>query len=233
MRICGVEGVSVIDYPGRVASVLFLGGCNFRCPFCHNPELVLHPELQPNHDLADILAQIQRRKSLVDGAVVTGGEPLIHEEALLALLSRLRDAGLLVKLDTNGYEVETLRKVLSTGLVNFVAMDVKTSLGKYEAAAGRRLDAENIRDAIAAIVHAGVDREFRTTCVPGLVEADDVQSIASLLGPGEDYVLQQFRATSPMIDHAHATFKPHSADTLRSFAETVHPLVRSVTLRGE
>ncbi len=232
MRICGIEGVSVIDYPGRIASVLFLGGCNFRCPFCQNSELVLHPEWQPNHDPGDILDVIERRKGLVDGVVVTGGEPLIHKDALLALLSRLREAGLAVKLDTNGYEVETLRDVVSTGLVDFVAMDIKTSLGKYEAAAGKRLDVERIRDAIDTIVDTGVGHEFRTTCVPGLVETDDVQSIASLLGPGEDYVLQQFRATSPLIDHAYATLKPHLADTLRSFAESVRPLVRSVTLRG-
>lgn len=232
MRICGIQGISVIDFPGRIASVVFLGGCNFRCPFCHNPELVLRTESQPDISLDDALRTVERRRGLVDGVVVTGGEPLINGEELFALLRMLRDSGLAVKLDTNGYEIDTLREVLGTGLVDYVAMDVKTSPDKYDAAAGRALDAGRIQDAISAIIGSGIDHEFRTTCVPGLVEMDDVTSIATLLGRNERYVLQQFRTTSAVIDPAYAVAKPHSTDTLRAFADAVRPLVGSMSLRG-
>jgi len=232
VKICGIQGISVIDFPGRIASVVFLGGCNFRCPFCHNPELVLRAESQPDISVDDALRTVELRRGLVDGVVVTGGEPLTNGEELLALLRRLRESGLAVKLDTNGYEIDTLREVLGTRLVDYVAMDVKTSLDKYGAAAGRALDARRIRDAIAAVSGSGVRHEFRTTCVPGLVELDDVRSIATLLGRNESYVLQQFRATSAVIDPAYAGVKPHLADMLRSFADAVRPLVGSVSLRG-
>ncbi|MCK9357173.1 MAG: radical SAM protein, partial [Dehalococcoidia bacterium] len=102
MKICGVQGVSLIDYPGRVASVLFLGGCNFRCPFCQNADLVLRPDGLPHLAVGDVIASLSRRRSLVDGVVVTGGEPLIHGDELPALLARLHATGFAVKLDTNG-----------------------------------------------------------------------------------------------------------------------------------
>lgn len=232
MRICGIQGVSAIDFPGRIASVLFLGGCNFRCPFCQNPDLVLNPESLLAHDLDDVVRSIERRRGLVDGVVVTGGEPLIHGGCLLGLLRCLRDAGLAVKLDTNGYEVDSLGDVLKQGLVDFVAMDVKTSLSKYEQAAGRSLDVGRIREAVSAIRESGVEHEFRTTCVPGLVEQSDIESVATLLGGAERYVLQQFRATSQTIDPSYTRLSPYPPGTLEFFARTARPFVASVALRG-
>ena len=232
MRICGLEGVSLIDYPGRIASVVFLGGCNFLCPFCQNPDLVLRPESLTALDTNDVLRAVLDRKGLVDGVVVTGGEPLIDGGALFGLLRMLGNAGLAVKLDTNGYEVETLSEVLAAGLVDYVAMDVKTSPEKYEAATGRTLDVQRILRAIAAIRESGIDHEFRTTCVPGLVDQDDIMTIGALLGPRERFVVQQFRATLNLIDPSYAGVQPYSAEEIRSFADAVRPMVGSVGLRG-
>ncbi len=232
MRICGLQGVSIIDFPGRIASVLFLGGCNFRCPFCHNPELVLHADRQADIGLADVLRSVSERKGLVDGVVVTGGEPLINGEALLGLLRSLRDLGLSLKLDTNGYETDMLRTALGAGVVDYVAMDVKTSLERYGAAAGRDVDTDRIREAIDVVRQSGVPHEFRTTCVPGLVEQQDVVSIASLLGRTEHYVLQQFRATESVLEPSFANVTPYRPETLQSFADAVKPLVHSVAVRG-
>lgn len=232
VRICGYQGISLIDYPGRIASVVFLGGCNFRCPFCQNPDLVLRAESMPDFDVDDVLRAVLRRKGFLDGVVVTGGEPLIHGETLFQLLRMLRRARLAVKLDTNGYEVATLREVLREGLVDYVAMDVKTSWEKYATAAGRVLDVGRVREAIAAISGSGIEHEFRTTCVPGLVDESDILTIGTLLGPRERYVMQQFRATSDLIDPAFADVQPYSADTIRSFADAVSPLIGSVTTRG-
>jgi len=232
MRICGYQGVSLIDYPGRIASVLFLGDCNFRCPFCQNPDLVLRADSMPDLDLDDVLRAVLRRKGLLDGVVVTGGEPLINGEAVFELFRRLRESGLAVKLDTNGYEDEVLREVVGKGLVDYVAMDVKTSPEKYASAAGRALDVSRILESIATISRSGIEHEFRTTCVPGLVDEGDIVTIGTLLGPGERYFLQQFRATSDLIEPSFAGVKPYPSGVIRSFAETVSPLVGSVTTRG-
>ena len=232
MRICGLEGVSLIDYPGRIASVVFLGGCNFRCPFCQNPDLVLRPESLPAFASEDVIRAVLQRKGLVDGVVVTGGEPLLDGKALTAFLLMFREAGLAVKLDTNGYEADTLSEVLGAGLVDYVAMDVKTSLQRYEAAVGRVVDPDRIRRAVEVIKTSGIRHEFRTTCVPGLVAVDDIMDIAKLLGPGEQCVLQQFRAKSELIDPSCADITPYSDATLRSFADAMRPFVGSVGMRG-
>ena len=232
MKLCGLQGISVIDFPGHIASVLFLGGCNFRCPFCHNAELVLHPDAQPDISVEDALRTIAQRKALVDSVVVTGGEPLVSGAALRDLLRRLREAGLKVKLDTNGYEVEALQEVLGAGLVDYVAMDVKTSLERYGEAAGRTVDAQRIQSSVAAIAASGVAHEFRTTCVPGLVGREEVRAIATLLGGKEHYVLQQYRAAHGVLDPAYADITPYPPAVVRSLAEEAAPLVGSTAVRG-
>jgi len=232
VKICGVEGLSLIDYPGKLAAVLFLGGCNLRCPFCQNADLVLRADQVPEYEQDDVVASLRTRRSLLDGVVVTGGEPLIHGDELVALLTRLHSDGFLVKLDTNGYQVDLLKELLASGLVDYVAMDVKTSLEKYELAAGGRLDTGRIVAAIEGIKRSGVSHEFRTTCVPEFVKCDDVIAIASMLGPGERYFLQQFRPGDNVLDAVVARTAPYAPSTLRSFAEAVPGLVRSVAIRG-
>ena len=233
MRICGTQGVSAIDFPGRVSTVVFLGGCNFRCPFCQNPDLVLNPGGMPSLSEDDFLAGIARKKGFIDGVVVTGGEPLINGEQVLSFLRRIRDIGLAVKLDTNGYEVEVLEEVFHRGLADYVAMDAKTSLDKYsKAVAMPLLNTERITKAIELIQASGVAHEFRTTCVPGLVDEDDVSAIAHMLGPAEDYFLQQFRPGPDVIDPAYALISPYPAARFHALAEAARPHVRAVSLRG-
>ncbi|MCK9357903.1 MAG: radical SAM protein, partial [Dehalococcoidia bacterium] len=177
-------------------------------------------------------ASLSRRRSLVDGVVVTGGEPLIHGDELPALLARLHATGFAVKLDTNGYEVDALRDVLGSGLVDYVAMDVKTSLLKYDQATGRPIEQERIVSAVDAIKGSGVAHEFRTTCVPGIVEREHVVAIATMLGQGERYYLQQFRTGEKVLDPVLAALAPYSPSVLRSFAAAASSLVASVSLRG-
>ena len=233
MRVCGVQGVSLIDFPGKIASILFLGGCNFRCPFCQNPELVLSPELQPEMDLDDVFAGLEKKKGFIDGVVVTGGEPLVSGESAVALLKRLHDTGLAVKLDSNGYAVETLAEVLSAGVVDYVAMDVKTLLEKYPLASGvSGMDPSRIERAIELLKQSGIAHEFRTTCVPGLVEKSDVVAIARLLGKDEHYFLQQYRPGPDVIDPSYAEIKPYAATELQFMAEAARLHVASVTVRG-
>ncbi len=232
MKVCGFEGVSLLDYPGRVSAVIFLGGCNFRCPFCHNADLVLRPGSLPALSVDQVVSRVVERRNLIDGVVLSGGEPLIHGEGLVALLEALHGTGVAVKLDTNGYEVETLLDVLDSGLVDYVAMDVKTSLARYSVAAGRSLDPARIEEAVRAINSSGVAHEFRTTCVPGIVGIDDVVEIARLIGPDSRLYLQQFRASGGVIDPSYEVLQSYPAERLREFAASAEPFVASVHLRG-
>ncbi len=212
--------------------MLFLGGCNFRCPFCQNADLVLRPESLPGLHIDEVMRSLEKKKGFVDGVSITGGEPLIHGEALLSLMRRLREAGLAVKLDTNGYEVELLREVLAAGLADYVAMDVKTSLAGYSRAAGKALDTRRIEQAIRLIMDSGVQYEFRTTCVPGIVEESDIHEIAALVSGAKHYYLQQFRPNGPMIDAEYEAVRPHDAATLGRFLSLVSPSVQTCGLRG-
>jgi len=128
MKIYGVNGVSVIDYPGKIASILFLGGCNLRCPFCHNASLVGDYNNLDYKNSEAVLEDLKRRKGFIDGVVITGGEPLINGNELIDLLSKLREMGLSIKIDTNGYDTDMLLKVLRSGLADYIAMDIKTSI---------------------------------------------------------------------------------------------------------
>lgn len=232
MKVCGFQGVSLLDYPGRVSSVLFLGGCNLRCPFCHNADLVLRPDSLDSFGVDEAARRVTARTSLIDGVVVTGGEPLVQGEALLNLLSALRETGIAVKLDTNGYEVDMLRRVLDSGLVDYIAMDIKTSLKNYALAAGLPIDASRIEKAVGLVNRSGVRHEFRTTCVPGIVDTDDVLEIARLVGPGSPLYLQQFRASGGVIDPSFGELSSYPAERLREFAAAAEPFVAAVNVRG-
>ena len=232
LEICGFQGVSLLDYPGRVSAVLFLGGCNFRCPFCHNADLVLRPESLSRLGIDEVTGRLSQRKTLIDGVVITGGEPLIHGEQFLALLAAVRKTGLAVKLDTNGYEVEMLRGTLDSGLVDYIAMDVKTSPERYAVAAGRPVEADRIRHAVDIIRCSGIPHEFRTTCVPGIVAEHDILEIAALIGPDARYYLQQYRASGGVIDPAYGALAPYSCRRLHEFVRQAEPLVATVGVRG-
>jgi len=194
MKIAAVVPTSLSDYPDRVAAVVFTAGCSFRCPFCHNPDLVLPgrvsrlPAIAPE-SVVDDLAQ---RGSFLDAVVVTGGEPTMHDD-LPALLDQLHRLGLLVKLDTNGSRPAMIEAVLSRGLADYVAMDIKAPRAKYDKLAGTRVDLAAIDRSIAAIRGRAPAYEFRTTAAPSLTPAD-VESIAEWINGASRYVLQPFVA---------------------------------------
>jgi len=183
---------SLIEYPGHIADVFYVGACNFRCPFCYNVDLVLRPEQLPDMDVASLLQQLQPRVGFVDALVITGGEPTLQAD-LIPFLGEIRQSGLAIKLDTNGYRPDVLGQCLERGLLDYVAMDIKSSLGKYEQAAGVPVEVERVRLSIELVLHASIDSEFRTTVVPGLVDVEDVRAIVQLISGAKRYYLQCFR----------------------------------------
>ncbi len=193
MRFGGFQPFTLSDFPGRTAAIAFTQGCNFRCPFCHNGALL--PLLTPEENLVPevvVLDHLRRRKGQLEGLVVTGGEPTL-QPALPVFLRKVKAMGFPVKLDTNGSRPEMLKALLDEGLVDFVAMDVKAPLHKYELLTGVAAPTRAIEESIAAITWSGVEHLFRTTHVPGLLTSGDLQSIRSALSAGSVHVIQRFR----------------------------------------
>ena len=193
LPIAGFQPTSLIDYPDRVAAVLFTAGCNLRCPFCHNPDLVL-PESVVGltlFDTEDVLRRLEERAGFLDGVVITGGEPTLHP-GLEAFLRRVKALGLLVKLDTNGTDPDALGRLLEAELVDFAAMDVKASRASYDRLAGIAVDLEAIDRSIETIRDRVPEHEFRTTVAPTL-DAGEILAIADWIGAAKHYVLQRFR----------------------------------------
>jgi len=192
VHVKALRQASLIEYPGRIADVVFVGGCNFRCPFCYNVDLVLRQEELPDLDPARVLQDLRERRGFVDGVVVTGGEPTLQPD-LSEFLSGVKRLNLAVKLDTNGSFPDVLQQCLDQRLVDYVAMDVKTGFSRYEHAAGLLVDVDRVKQSIALLLDGDVEYEFRTTVVPGLVELGDVAAILETISGARRYRLQAFR----------------------------------------
>lgn len=231
MGIKGVQPVSLVDYPGNICSTVFFGGCNFRCPFCHNAGLVLEAAATADESLEEVLAFILRRRQLVPAVCVTGGEPTLAPE-LPAFLRRLKRAGLKVKLDTNGTRPEALRTLLAERLLDYVAMDVKAPRAKYGLLAGRPVDLQAVRASIELIRSVAPAYEFRTTVVPGLLTAEDLLALGAELAGSEKYVLQPFRPTHPLISPELEATPPCAASFLEEVAAKLREQIKVVEVRG-
>jgi pyruvate formate lyase activating enzyme len=200
MKIGGLNTFSLSDFPGKVVAVVFTQGCNFRCPYCHNGSLI--PCNVPRNQTipqADIVEFLRNRAGKLDAVVVSGGEPTIQPD-LCKFLRRIKDMGFAVKLDTNGSNPEVLHEILENCLVNYIAMDVKAPLSRYNKLTGVRftpVDKNNIKDSIVLISESKIDHEFRTTIVEPLLTSEDLQTIRRLIPAGSTYRLQKFRP-----DHA-------------------------------
>jgi pyruvate formate lyase activating enzyme len=225
MKFSGIQKTSVIDFPNRIASVLFTPGCNLRCPYCHNWRIVLEPKPPFLNDEVT-LKILEERKRFVDAVVVTGGEPTIHKE-LPKFLKRLKEGGFTVKLDTNGLNHSALEECLP--FVDYVALDVKTSLGKYGRLGGG--DTAELVHTINILKNRKVECEFRTTVVPGFVSEEDLVEIGGLIKGAKSFVLQQF-VPDDTLDRALGSLKPFSRENMTGFAESMQEYAEKVTLRA-
>lgn len=198
MRIGGIQRSSLVDYPGKVCAVIFTQGCNFRCPYCHNPQLVEPSLFEQPLDVADVLSFLESRVGCLNGVVVSGGEPLLHGD-LLDLLARVRSLGFPVKLDTNGSLPERLQTAIDERLVDFVAMDIKAPFSKYPEIAGVQMDIGTIGASIRIIRESGINHQFRTTA-SAFLDADDYLNIRQLCGHTPHYIVQTMNKYSAMPD---------------------------------
>ena len=228
MKIYGLQKMTLLDFPGHVACTVFLAGCDFRCPFCHNYELACAqaPVVMEEQDLLDFLA---RRKGLLDGVAITGGEPCLYQD-LPALLRKIREMGFATKVDTNGCHPALLRKILEEGLADFVAMDIKNSPQKYALTAGiSSVNMDMLRESMEMLMRDAPDYEFRTTLVDELHTEADVEAMAAMISGAKHYFLQQF-TDSEMVPFAglHAPDR----EKMQRYLEIARRYVPDAQLRG-
>jgi len=231
MGIKGFQGTSLLDFPGRIASLVFFGGCNLTCPFCHNPGLVLDPEQYPDYPVEAVLDQLQERRRFIDGVVVSGGEPTL-DPGLLSFLRQVKGLGLAVKLDTNGLAPPAvLELALAEGLVDYVALDLKTAPARYGVLHRGPVPLGGLLQSARLLLEGVVDYELRTTCVPGLVEEADIRAIGELVHGAKRWMLQQFVPGHSLVEELRE-IEPHPAETIRAFAEVAGGYVGEVGVRG-
>ena len=226
MNVQGFQKVTLLDYPGLVACTVFLGGCNLRCPFCHNAGLVRTPMAEADAYPA-LIDYLEKRKGILQGVCITGGEPLLHPD-LPDLLRTVKDMGYAIKLDTNGSLPRQLEKALSTGYVDYVAMDIKHAPGSYHKATGCDLDFAPFGESIRLIRESGLPYEFRTTAVKGIHEIKDFETISAYLGD-ELYFIQKFVDSGNLLSTGCGAF---SYEEMQKILSVVRNHTPRATLRG-
>ena len=229
MQIHGIQKLTLLDFPGRTACTVFTGACNFRCPFCHNASLVLHPDSQPAIPEEDVLAYLRSRKGLLDGMAVTGGEPTLQKD-LMEFLGKVKAMDLAVKLDTNGWDPEQLAMITENGLADYVAMDVKSSLAGYPAACGvKGFDTAGVEESVRILQRGDVDYEFRTTVVRELHTPEIMADLASWIRGDSRYFLQGFKDSGDLLSQACSGLRP---DEMEALLAVVRPYLPRAELRG-
>lgn len=249
--ICGFQKTTLLDYPGHVAATVFLGGCNFRCPFCHNADLVLHPNAAAQYTQQEILSYLEKRKNVLQGVCVTGGEPTLFT-ALPSFLYQIKELGYLIKLDTNGSNPDVLKALYQASLIDYVAMDIKSGFSDYLSVCGlsdghadtdserkeqNALLLENIKKSIHFLIHetdaSHFQYELRTTAVKPLHTAQSFAEIAEMITGAQNYYIQSFRSgDSILAGNNAASFSSFTREELEAFATIVRPHVAQVSLRG-
>lgn len=255
MKISGLQKLTLLDYPGHIAAIVFLPGCNFRCPFCQNSSLVLTPNEEPEISQEEFFRFLKKRAGILEGICVTGGEPTLHTD-LPELFRHIREAGYLAKLDTNGTNPDMLEAMLAEGLLDYVAMDIKAGRDNYRrvcglsccpsAAISKDLDLTKTFEASAflsdpllakinrsvdLLKSSSIDYEFRTTVVKGLHSEQDFLDIADWISGSKAYYLQSFRDCPEVLQQNHS-FSDFTEAEMRYFLEIVQKKIPAATLRG-
>ena len=228
MRIDGLQKLTLLDFPGHTACTVFTGGCNFRCPFCHNASLVLHPDELPVLPEAELFRFLETRRGLLDGVAITGGEPTLQPD-LPEFMEKVRELGYAVKLDTNGARPAVLREILNRGLADYVAMDIKSSREHYEQAAGVSGILDAVLESIDLLRFSGTAYEFRTTAVKNLHTEADFRAIGEWLRGTERYFIQSYTDSGDILA---AGMEAFSNAELHGLLDIVKPFLPAAELRG-
>lgn len=228
--IKGFIPTSLIDYPGKIVSVVFLPRCNFHCPFCFNPDIVNDSAELKEIEPEEIFKHLESQRKWIDGVCITGGEPTLHE-GLPEFISEIKKRGFLVKLDTNGSNPEILKKLIDEKLVDYVAMDIKAPLEKYEEVARGKVNLNDIQKSVDLIKNSGIEHEFRSTVVPELLNKNDMAAIGKWLKGSKRYCIQQFRSEKT-LDKNFQNKNTYTQEEMKELADVARPFFEHVEIRG-
>lgn len=229
MQICGYQKTTLLDYPGNVAATIFTGGCNFRCPFCHNSDLILQPDTSSLITEEEIFVFLQKRKKVLSGICITGGEPTLQPD-LFSFIAKVRSLGYKIKLDTNGYCPDVLSSLLDQKLLDYIAMDIKAGISNYAALCGLlNPDTNKIKQSISIIESSGIDYEFRTTVVKQLHNEQDFFEIANMLSPQSPYYIQSFTDSGNILSPG---LSACDSETLKHYLSIIKNQLPHSSLRG-
>lgn len=229
MNICGYQKTTLLDYPGHVAATIFTGGCNFRCPFCHNSDLVVNPTMSPCISQEEIFAFLKKRKNVLSGICITGGEPTLQTN-LSEFIKKVRFLGYKIKLDTNGYRPDVISSLLEDNLLDYIAMDIKAGLSNYAKVSGiPNLDTSKIKESISIIENSGIDYEFRTTVVKELHSQEDFLEISEMLSSSSPYFIQSFKDSGNILTPGLSSC---DTETLNQYLAIVKNKLPFSSLRG-
>lgn len=227
MIIGALQKLSLLDYEGKVSAIIFTQGCNFRCHYCYNPNLV--PLQETDFSLSTFFEFLEKRKGMLEGVVITGGEPTIHND-LPEFIKKIKSFGYCVKLDTNGTRPEMLKQLIEKKLIDYVAMDIKAPLDRYKDVIGLTPEAGKIKESVSLIISSGIDHEFRTTVMPGLTK-DDFIEISKTIKGAKRYYLQQFIPTKTLNKDFESRL-PYPESTLNEFKTAVEERVKFCKIRN-
>lgn len=230
MSIKGFQGTSLLDFPQRIAALVFWGGCNLTCPFCHNPALVLGPTSLPDLPEDIILDKLSQRRSFIDGVVITGGEPTLDEN-LPGFLEEVKALGLPVKLDTNGLLPKVIQNLVNQSLVDYLAIDLKTLPQRYSELHTGPVHSEALLETVRFSIASSVTVEFRTTCVPGWVDEQVISGLGTLIEGAPLWALQQYHPRHALCPSAQGV-RPYSSEEIQALAELAKHFVQDVVVRG-
>jgi len=229
MKIGYLQRSSLIDYPTKISAIVFTQGCNFRCPYCHNPELVDPKLFIDPMAIDEVFAFLKKRQGLLDAVVITGGEPTLHKD-LPQFVYRLKDMGYLVKIDTNGTNPNMINKLLSDGAVDYIAMDIKAPIKDYENVVKVEVDKDAIVSSIKMIMDSDIGYEFRTTLSGSLLAPSDVTKIALMIRGARSYALQRF-VSSKHLDEDFIKEHGFSSEAMAELEKEIAPMVQELVIR--
>lgn len=219
MKIGGLTKLTLLDYPGKLACIIFINGCNFRCPFCHNSPLIKDNEDEITEEY--VLEYLKKRKKVLDGVSISGGEPLLHNE-IKDLIIKVRDIGYSIKVDTNGSNPKLLNELLKENLVDYVAMDIKNEFSKYDLTSGVKVNIDNIKESIKLLENSDIDYEFRTTLTKELHNIDDIESILSYISPKSKYYIQNYVENDGVLIKGMHGFSKEELENMKTKLEKKH-----------
>lgn len=229
MIIGGLQKFSLIDYPGKTSAIIFTTGCNFRCKYCHNPELVIPEQYVDSLSTEGVYDFLESRRGKLDAVCITGGEPTQHED-LRDMIERVKEMGFLVKLDSNGSRPEVLQEFIDSQIIDYIAMDIKAPLGDYSKIMGWKIPTEKLQKSIDIIMNSGISYEFRTTIVKSLTSKDDLRKIAETVAGAENYYLQKFIPTK-LVDSTLNKDISYTEDELKELAVELKKYVVNCSVR--